>query len=330
MDKRYQVFVSSTYSDLRNERSAIIQILMQMDCIPAGMELFPAADEEQFEFIKKIIDDCDYYILIVAGRYGSTAPDGISYTEKEYDYARDKGVPVLRFVHSDPRALDPDKCDHEPEIIARRDSFRNKVTADKLAKMWREPKELPGLVAISLSKTMKTHPAVGWVRGDLIASAQLLSEINDLRKRNEWLEQRVRETQPAIEDIAGLDDSFELNGIYHRSSSRDQYERKMTLTWGELFAAIAPDIIGRPNDLVMLSEFKDRMTALYREKNSTLSGTWYVSDCDYQTTKVQLMALRLVSVEMQPTTDGGSALFWSLTPLGEATMLQLRTAKKTN
>jgi len=104
----------------------------------------------------------------------------------------------------------------------------------------------------------------------------------------------------------------------------------MTLTWGELFAAIAPDIIGRPNDLVMLSEFKDRMTALYREKNSTLSGTWYVSDRDYQTTKVQLMALRLVSVEMQPTTDGGSALFWSLTPLGEATMLQLRTAKKTN
>jgi len=167
-----------------------------MDCIPAGMELFPAADEEQFEFIKKIIDDCDYYILIVAGRYGSTAPDGISYTEKEYDYARDKGVPVLRFVHSDPRALDPDKCDHEPEIIARRDSFRNKVTADKLAKMWREPKELPGLVAISLSKTMKTHPAVGWVRGDLIASAQLLSEINDLRKRNEWLESGCAKRSP--------------------------------------------------------------------------------------------------------------------------------------
>ena len=49
MDKRYQVFVSSTYTDLKDERSAIFQTLMEMDCIPAGMELFPAADEEQLQ-----------------------------------------------------------------------------------------------------------------------------------------------------------------------------------------------------------------------------------------------------------------------------------------
>lgn len=87
MDKRYQVFVSSTYSDLHEERSKVIQTLMEMDCIPAGMELFPAIDQEQFEFIKKVIDDCDYYLLIIGGRYGSLTNDGISFTEKEYDYA---------------------------------------------------------------------------------------------------------------------------------------------------------------------------------------------------------------------------------------------------
>jgi hypothetical protein len=67
MDKRYQVFVSSTYADLLIERQKVTQVLMEMDCIPAGMELFPAADEEQWEFIKKIISDCDYYILIIGG-----------------------------------------------------------------------------------------------------------------------------------------------------------------------------------------------------------------------------------------------------------------------
>ncbi|WP_313021991.1 DUF4062 domain-containing protein [Atlantibacter hermannii] len=72
MDKRYQVFVSSTFKDLEQERSTVIQTLMEMDCIPAGMELFPAIDEQQWEFIKKIIDDCDYYLLIIAGRYGTT------------------------------------------------------------------------------------------------------------------------------------------------------------------------------------------------------------------------------------------------------------------
>ena len=55
MDKRYQVFVSSTYADLKDERRRVIQAVMELDCIPVGMELFPAADEEQFEFIKSLL-----------------------------------------------------------------------------------------------------------------------------------------------------------------------------------------------------------------------------------------------------------------------------------
>jgi len=328
MDKRYQVFVSSTYSDLKSERSAIIQALMQMDCIPAGMELFPAADEEQFEFIKKIIDDCDYYILIIAGRYGSIAPDGASYTEKEYEYARSKGIPVLSFVHGNPDCLEPEKCDRDPATLARLSAFREKVTAGTLAKMWSDPKELPGLVAISLSRSMKTHPAVGWARGDQVSNIQLLNELNETRKRNEELERRLRDITPNVAAIAGLDDTVELTGTYHSSSSRNSHESKMTLTWGELFATIAPDVIGQPNELIMSGVFKDRMNKLYREKKGCAPGDWYVRDQDYQTAKIQLMALNLVDVSMQPTVNGGSALFWSLTPLGEATMLQLRTAKK--
>ena len=51
-DKRYQVFVSSTYEDLQEERWEAVKVLMTMDCIVAGMEYFPAVDEEQFEYIK--------------------------------------------------------------------------------------------------------------------------------------------------------------------------------------------------------------------------------------------------------------------------------------
>src|SRR5882724_11250282 len=105
MTKRYQVFVSSTYADLQQERQRVIQALMEMDCIPSGMELFPAADEEQWEFIKRIINDCDYYLLIIGGRYGSTTPDGISYTEKEYDYAIESGMKVVALLHSNPEEI---------------------------------------------------------------------------------------------------------------------------------------------------------------------------------------------------------------------------------
>src|ERR1700741_2042613 len=99
MEKRYQVFVSSTYQDLQEERAEIIQALLELDCIPAGMELFPAATEEAWDLIKGVIDDSDYYCLVLAGRYGSTDGMGVSFTEKEYDYALAQKKPIMAFVH---------------------------------------------------------------------------------------------------------------------------------------------------------------------------------------------------------------------------------------
>jgi nucleoside 2-deoxyribosyltransferase len=100
-EKIYKVFVSSTYEDLREERAAVEKGLLQIDCFPVGMELFPAADEETWEFIKSQIDDSDYYVVVAAGRYGSQGPDGISFTEMEYDYAIAQKKPTIGFVHAD-------------------------------------------------------------------------------------------------------------------------------------------------------------------------------------------------------------------------------------
>ena len=71
MEKRYQVFVSSTYEDLIEERKNVSQALLECNCIPAGMELFPASNKKSWDIIKKVIDESDYYLLIIAGKYGS-------------------------------------------------------------------------------------------------------------------------------------------------------------------------------------------------------------------------------------------------------------------
>lgn len=75
--------------------------LLEVDCIPCGMEYFPSDDDEQFEFIKSVIDECDYYVLIIAGRYGSIGKGGKSYTEMEYRYALKKRIPIFTFIHND-------------------------------------------------------------------------------------------------------------------------------------------------------------------------------------------------------------------------------------
>lgn len=326
MDKRYQVFVSSTYADLREERSRVIQTLMEMDCIPAGMELFPAADEEQWAFIKRVIDDCDYYVLIIGGRYGSTTPEGVSYTEKEYDYALEKGLKVVAFIHDRPDDIPIGKSDIDPSLRARLAAFRKKVSTGRLVKMWGNATELPGLVALSLSKTIKTYPAVGWVRADQIAKTDVLGEVNELRKRNNELENvvakfSVKETPPSVKNLAGLDDQITMNGDHWWNERK--YSWKCTLTWGELFALIAPYLLQHPND----GYVKSVLLKSLHEKASSSGTSEQLNDQDFQTAKIQLKALGLVDIQYLQTVKGGMALFWSLTPEGEQLLVQLRTVK---
>jgi hypothetical protein len=59
-EKRYQVFLSSTYADLTEERAAVIQAILDFGHLPVGMEMFPAADDDQMRLIKQVIDQSDY------------------------------------------------------------------------------------------------------------------------------------------------------------------------------------------------------------------------------------------------------------------------------
>ena len=83
-DKRYQVFISSTFWDLIDERQAVLKAVLELDHMPAGMELFPAADDQAWQLIKDVIDSSDYYVLLIGGRYGSFNEEGIGYTEQEW------------------------------------------------------------------------------------------------------------------------------------------------------------------------------------------------------------------------------------------------------
>lgn len=98
--------------------------LLELDCFPSGMELFPAADDTQWEVIKSIIDNCDYYVLILGGRYGSVNKDGISYTELEYDYAIKKGIPTISFLHENIENLSVSKSEKNRQRKRKIDSIQ--------------------------------------------------------------------------------------------------------------------------------------------------------------------------------------------------------------
>lgn len=164
MKKKYQVFISSTYRDLKEERTAVMQCLLEMNCIPVGMEQFPASNMNQMDYIKMMLDDCDYYILILGGRYGSLDSDGKGFTEKEYDYAIAHGIPVMSFVFDDIGRLPSLKCEETDKGRELLSAFRTKVCSGKLVKHFSDIGTLKAAVAVSLNRCIQDFPAIGWTR----------------------------------------------------------------------------------------------------------------------------------------------------------------------
>ena len=327
MDKRYQVFISSTYADLKDERSKVIQTIMEMDCIPAGMEIFPALDEDQFNFIMKVIDDCDYYIVIIGGRYGSLSDDGLSYTEKEFDYAIKKNIKIIALLHEHPEKIPVEKSDINPELRQKLEDFRQKAATGRLVKFWNKPEDLPGLVSLSLSKTIKTYPAIGWVRANTIGSTEILLELNELRKENSNLKsdyETIKEKdgnnyEIDLTEIAGLEDRFKFHAKHTGIS-----ERMIEMTWGDIFNIISPLLMEHPSDSSVNSHLARRVL-----KNIGTKGSYPSIDLDeFNTIKIHLETLDLVNIKYTGTVQGGKALFWNLTEKGKLVMKKMRSVKK--
>ena len=178
MERKYQVFISSTYEDLKTERQAAISCLLDMNCIPVGMEQFPASSLSQWEYIKKMIDMSDYYLLIVAGKYGSIDPEeNISYTVKEYRYAIHKKMPILAFLHKNIDSLPAIKVgatDEERERIIEAieninttgilegidEDIANRIRAEIVEDYLNGEIELDGITIEELQEYIENHPEI--------------------------------------------------------------------------------------------------------------------------------------------------------------------------
>lgn len=158
MEKRYQVFISSTFTDLEDERRKVMDAVLECGCFPVGMELFPSLDMEQFTYIKSIIDKSDYYILVIGGRYGSLANDGISYTEKEYNYAVEKGISTLVFIKKDIETIPTSKKETDPKNKEKLLTFRRRVAENRLLSYWDDPYELKSKILLSLHQAIQEIP----------------------------------------------------------------------------------------------------------------------------------------------------------------------------
>lgn len=250
--KKYQVFVSSTYNDLIEERKEVTQALLENDCIPVGMELFPASNKKQWEIIKSVIDDSDYYLLIIAGRYGSIGKDdndnSVGYTEMEYDYALKTGKPIIVFLHRDFFSLPLGKCEKSNIGRKRLEAFRRKASTGREVAFWDNKDNLKSAVITSIRGTINDYPNGGWIK------AQELSDDNT----------------PIFDDA----ESDNISGIW-KSVTEQNFEDESKLTYNSSTHLITGHIIRMKPENQKNRKWKcigcvvgDTMTMIYYSRHS--------------------------------------------------------------
>lgn len=193
MDKKYQIFISSTYTDLIEERAKVRDAILSMLHFPVGMEFFGAADEDQWDIIKDTIDSSDYYILIIAHKYGSVIKDGedsvISYTQKEFNYAKERNIPILAFIISDNTKVLSSNI--EKKYVTELNRFKEEVKTGRLVEWWENADDLAQKVSIALLKQMDRKKRTGWIRADSFNVEESHAEMLRLNKENRNLKDQI-------------------------------------------------------------------------------------------------------------------------------------------
>lgn len=189
MVKKLQVFISSTYTDLIEERQAAVEAILDAGHIPAGMELFKAG-KSQMKTIQKWIDDSDVYMLILGGRYGSIEEkSGLSYTELEYRYALSKNMPVFAIVLDDSFLFTKASSNGKDAIfenynIDKFNHFKQYVET-KVVKYAKNADLISSIIHSHLNNLLNDSDfsLIGWVRNDFEIDSVKLSKENIVLKQ---------------------------------------------------------------------------------------------------------------------------------------------------
>lgn len=182
--KKLQIFISSTYTDLREERQAAVEAVLTAGHIPAGMELFAAGDKSQMDVIKRWIDESDVYMLILGGRYGSIEQKTQkSYVHLEYEYALKKGKPLFAVVINEncleKRFKKYGVSAIEKEYPDKLKKFRELVCS-KMVRFWTDSKDIKLSIMETMSDFSKRDELAGWQQGNQL---EVLTSEDTRRKK---------------------------------------------------------------------------------------------------------------------------------------------------
>lgn len=333
-DKRYQVFISSTYADLQEERAALTQVLPTLGCLPCGLDVQPVG-AAAWTTLKKLIDESDYYVLVLGSRYGSLSPSGISYTHMEYVYASTKQKPILVLMHDSPDTRPAAFQEKTPEGRRQFNDFRQLLSKGLMAG-WNDTRSLEAALRRYLPQLIKSKPAMGWVRATSLGSPEQAREIDRLKQRVTELEQeREQQLVQQAGSLGALAQGQDLFEVTYRckayaAGNCEDVPARSKLSWSAIFSSFAPHLSQPQHEDFIAARIAERLQEVaLKDIQVTRPKTHAVTDISlaplcFNTIKLQFRTLGLI--RRVPRDDART--WWQLTAAGEQHLTSLLVVRR--
>lgn len=338
-DKRYQVFISATYLDLREERGVLLQALPTLGCLPTTVEAHNQSLGTMVS-IRRRIDESDYFILLVGSRYGSLMPSGVSYTHMEYVYAATKQKPIIILMHETPETRAAELQEQQVEGKLKFGDFRKVLLREQANNIfyWRDSVDLGIVLRNVIPALIRRTPSLGWVRvSNNAGSVELEKQCAALKKRVQELEQErekwLASTAVNTENLAKGEDLIEVPyrcKAYAGGNCQDVLV-KTSLSWNELLVSFGSHLLQPQTEEFMAAKINERiqrnaLIEVQREYPKTHAVVEIqITPLCFNTIKMQF---RTLGFTQKVNRENDQRMWWQLTALGERNLSNVMSVRR--
>jgi hypothetical protein len=153
----------------------------------------------------------------------------------------------------------------------------------------------------------------------------------------------LRHPPAGTDHLSQGEDEFKINVAFTARHDNDEYPfnadksytAEITLTWNDIFGAVAPALINEASDGALRASFRAHYESQAREALATARKLrdrtlrdFEFEDSDIDTCRVQLRALGLIRESNKQRSVRDTGTYWTLTPYGDYLMTQLRAIRR--
>lgn len=283
VDKRYQIFISTSGEGMSKEYRILCQTLIGLGYFAWGVENRCTTTAT---LARRKIDESDYITLLLGSDYGQLSVSGVSYMQLEYIYALARQKSIIVFMQKYDLPSNISTLDEAQQKFYH---FRQLIQQEvKEIFEYDHVDDLVTQVKYHMPKIVQTYPTQGWVRA--YNTRLLQDEIQRLKHKVAQFELQAEKNIKLTANqsvLVQLSDLFTLSYqvCAHENDSFERITRSIHLTWLEILQIIAKGLTGPVIEDVFLKRLNQYLMQItwqtLSKENPLLSHITHVDIDDY-------------------------------------------------